>query len=237
MVALDHTTDLVGHQPPVSRLPAQDAQQRFLTDNYVVLDGLWNVELAEALQTEATAMRAVAGPPSDGPVIRVGGTRTSQRPALMTRPGPVRAELHGSLTRFLRALSARMLVPSQGTYTYYELDEEVRLHVDTPACDVTLITEVLGNRHTPLPLPPWADRAKRARANMLENFPHFAAFVLTAHLAGASNHYTALGATIFFWARLAHALLYITGIWQPRAIAYFAGVAGEILIVAQLIRT
>ena len=57
------------------------------------------------------------------------------------------------------------------------------------------------------------------------------------HLAGASNHYTALGATIFFWARLAHALLYITGIWQPRAIAYFAGVAGEILIVAQLIRT
>jgi len=99
------------------------------------------------------------------------------------------------------------------------------------------VTEVLGNRETPPPLPPWAERAKRARANMLENFPHFATFVLTAHLAGASNQYTALGATIFFWARLAHALLYITGIWQPRAIAYFAGIAGEILIVAQLIRT
>jgi len=141
---VDHTADLIGHQPAVSRLPAPDAQQRFLTDNYVVLDGLWNVELAEALQAEATAQRAVAGPPSDGPVIRVGGARTSQRPAVMTRPGPVLAELHGSLTSFLRALSARMLVPSQATYTYYEVDEEVRLHVDTPACDVTLITEVLG---------------------------------------------------------------------------------------------
>jgi hypothetical protein len=144
VVALDHRADLVGEQPAVARLPAQEAQQRFLRDNHVVLDGLWNVELAEVLQTEATAMRAFAGPPSDGPVIRVGGTRTSQRPALMTRPGPVLAELHGSLTRFLRALSARMLVPSQATYTYYELDEEVRLHVDTPPCDVTLITEVLG---------------------------------------------------------------------------------------------
>ena len=31
------------------------------------------------------------------------------------------------------------------------------------------VTEVLGNRETPPPLPPWADRAKRARANMLES--------------------------------------------------------------------
>jgi len=99
------------------------------------------------------------------------------------------------------------------------------------------VTEVLGNRQAPPPLPLWADRAKRARANMLENFPHFATFVLTAHLTGASNHYTALGATIFFWSRLAHAVLYITGIWPPRAVAYFAGIAGEILIVTQLIRT
>lgn len=157
MVALEHTADLIGHQPAVSRLPGRDAQQQFLTNHHVVLDGLWNVELAEALQAEATTRRAVAGPPSDGPVIRVGGSRTSQRPALMTRPGPVLAELHGSLTRFLRALSARMLVPSQATYTYYELDEEVRLHVDTPACDVTLITEVLG-KLGPLHLHPELER-------------------------------------------------------------------------------
>ena len=46
---------------------------------------------------------------------------------------------------------------------------------------------------------------------------------------------TALGATIFFWARLAHALIYISGVWQLRALAYFAAVAGGLLILVQLV--
>src|SRR5205814_7384027 len=33
------------------------------------------------------------------------------------------------------------------------------------------VREVLGNRETPPPLPPWAERARRAQHNMLENFP------------------------------------------------------------------
>ena len=64
--------------------------------------------------------------------------------------------------------------------------------------------DILGNRAARLPaLPPWAERARRAQANMLENLPHFAALVLVAHAAGLSNAQTALGATIFFWARWA----------------------------------
>ncbi len=99
------------------------------------------------------------------------------------------------------------------------------------------VREVLGNREhpTPPPLPPWAGRADRAHRNMLENFPHFAALVLVVNAAGRANAQTALGATIFFWARLAHAILYISGIWQFRAIAYFAGVGGELLILLQLL--
>ena len=95
--------------------------------------------------------------------------------------------------------------------------------------------DVLGNRdHTP-PLPAWAWRADRAHRNMLENFPHFAVLVLLVNLVGAANRQTALGATIFFWARLAHAALYISGVWRLRAVAFFAGVGGEVLIALRLL--
>ena len=97
------------------------------------------------------------------------------------------------------------------------------------------IVDVLGNRENPPPLPPWAERARRAHRNMLENFPHFAVLVLVVNAAGLANPQTAVGATVFFWARLAHAIIYIAGIWQLRAIAYFAGVAGELLILFRLL--
>src|SRR5438046_9854023 len=96
------------------------------------------------------------------------------------------------------------------------------------------VREVRGNRDAPPPLPPWAERARRAQRNMLENFPHFAALVLVANVAGLANYQTGLGATMFFWARLMHAVVYITGIWWLRAPAYFAGVAGECLILLRL---
>src|SRR5207245_8972652 len=96
------------------------------------------------------------------------------------------------------------------------------------------VREVLGTRDGPPPLPPWAERARRAQRNMLENFPHFAALVLVANAAGLANYQTGLGATMFFWARLVHAVVYITGIWWLRAPAYFAGVAGECLILLRL---
>lgn len=97
------------------------------------------------------------------------------------------------------------------------------------------VRTVLGNRDDPPVLPAWAWRADRAHRNMLENFPHFAAFVVVVSIAGLSNAQTALGATIFFWARLAHAVLYISGAWRLRWIAFFTGVAGELLIVQRLL--
>ena len=57
---------------------------------------------------------------------------------------------------------------------------------------------------------------------MLENLSHFTIFVLVAHASGLANAQTALGATIFFWARLAHAVVYTAGWWQLRAPAFFA---------------
>ena len=94
----------------------------------------------------------------------------------------------------------------------------------------------LGNRDTPLESPLWVARAKRAHSNLVENLAPFAILVLTAHVAGEANATTALGATIFFWARVAHFLVYAAGIPYVRTLAFGVGVIGEIMILTQLFR-
>ena len=61
------------------------------------------------------------------------------------------------------------------------------------------------------PLPDWAIRANRAHINAVENFSAFAAVVIVAHLLGVSTGLTATAAVVFFWARLAHAVVFISG--------------------------
>lgn len=93
----------------------------------------------------------------------------------------------------------------------------------------------LGNRDTALEMPPWAARAQRAHANLVENLAPFAILVLVAYVAGRANGWTALGSVIFFWARVAHAAVYIAGLIGVRTAAFFVGVFGELLILAQLL--
>jgi uncharacterized MAPEG superfamily protein len=93
-----------------------------------------------------------------------------------------------------------------------------------------------GNRDVPLDVAPWVGRAVRAHLNLLENLAPAAILVLVAHVAGKANASTALGATLFFWGRVFHALLYIAGIPYARTAAFFVAAAGEIMILLQLFR-
>jgi uncharacterized MAPEG superfamily protein len=93
-----------------------------------------------------------------------------------------------------------------------------------------------GNRDTKLTTPAWAERAVRAHANLTENLAPFAIFVLAAHAAGKSNDTTALGAAIFFWARVAHLAVYAAGIVYLRTLVFAVGVIGEVMILMQLFR-
>jgi uncharacterized MAPEG superfamily protein len=61
------------------------------------------------------------------------------------------------------------------------------------------------------PLAPWAVRANRAHINAVENFSTFAAVVFVAHLAGVATPLTAGAAAVYFWARLIHAIVFISG--------------------------
>jgi uncharacterized MAPEG superfamily protein len=92
-----------------------------------------------------------------------------------------------------------------------------------------------GNRDAPLATPPWVDRAVRAHANLVENLPPFIALVVVAHLTGRADDTTALGATIFFWARVAHALIYTAGVVYLRTAAFAVSLVGEGMILSRLL--
>ena len=93
----------------------------------------------------------------------------------------------------------------------------------------------LGNRAEPMAgIPEWAARAQRAHLNLLQNLAPFAVLVLVAQISGKANTTTALGATIFFWGRVAHAAVYIAGIKYLRTLVFGAATFGAILILTQL---
>ncbi len=94
---------------------------------------------------------------------------------------------------------------------------------------------LVGNREGVGELTGWAGRAGRAHRDMLENMVPFAALVLVGQATGAFNEMTALGAQIFFWARLAYLVIYIGCIPWARTAVWLISVIGMVLIFAQLI--
>jgi len=95
----------------------------------------------------------------------------------------------------------------------------------------------LGNRNQPLANEKeWARRARRAHANLVENLIPFAALVLVAHATGKANAMTALGAEIFFWARLVYTVTYIAGLVPWRTFVFIVGQTGLFLVALQLLR-
>jgi uncharacterized MAPEG superfamily protein len=92
-----------------------------------------------------------------------------------------------------------------------------------------------GNREGLAPCTGWAGRAARAHHNMLESLVLFAALVLTAVVAGRTNGATLLGAQLFFWARLAYAVIYVAGIAWLRTAVWLVSVIGLAIIFLQLL--
>jgi len=92
----------------------------------------------------------------------------------------------------------------------------------------------LGNRErTPEPTALLA-RAKRASANLQENLPMFAILVLVAHVSATADATSALGAQLFFGARVAHGLIYIGGVPGLRTLSYAVSLVGMGMIAAAI---
>ena len=92
-----------------------------------------------------------------------------------------------------------------------------------------------GNRENMPALRGWALRAQRAHLNMLENLVIFAILILVADAAGQTNETTVLGAQLFFWGRLAYAIVYLIGIPWVRTAVWAVSLAGMLLVLLQLI--
>ncbi len=97
------------------------------------------------------------------------------------------------------------------------------------------LSTLAGNREGLGELPGMAGRARRAHLNMIENLVLFAALVLIAAVGGKANAMTAMGAMIFFWARLAYAIAYLIGIPWLRTVLWFVSVVGMAIIAWQML--
>jgi uncharacterized MAPEG superfamily protein len=100
---------------------------------------------------------------------------------------------------------------------------------------VVPLPKLMGNREDMPDLKGLAGRAERAHLNMMENLPLFIALVLVAQIAGRANATTHWGVLLFFWGRVAHAIIYLAGIPGLRTLAWGVSVVGMVLIFLQLL--
>lgn len=82
---------------------------------------------------------------------------------------------------------------------------------------------------------PWADRARRAHLNAIENLVVFAPLVLVCAIIGVSTRATVLSSQIYVAARLAHYVIYVMGIPVVRTVAFLVGACATIAIAVALL--
>jgi uncharacterized MAPEG superfamily protein len=92
-----------------------------------------------------------------------------------------------------------------------------------------------GNRDNVSQISPLAFRADQTAQNTLEGFILFASLVITAHVTGLDNAQTALGATLFFLARVAYVPVYLIGIAYLRTAIWLVSIVGLAMIAAPLL--
>lgn len=86
------------------------------------------------------------------------------------------------------------------------------------------------------PQSPWAMRLYFAHTNAVENLVIFGPLVLILDSLNISTAVTVLACAIFFWARLAHAILYALGVPVLRTLAFTVGFICQVVLVLAIFR-
>jgi len=79
-----------------------------------------------------------------------------------------------------------------------------------------------------------AARVNRGLRNFLETFPFFAAAVLAVVATGRADAISALGAQLYFWARLVYVPVYAAGVPLLRTLVWTVSVAGLLMVLIGL---
>jgi uncharacterized MAPEG superfamily protein len=77
----------------------------------------------------------------------------------------------------------------------------------------------------------WAQRLYFAHTNAVENLVIFAPLVLILDAMGHSTMSTAIACAVYFWARLAHAIIYTLGVPVLRTLAFTVGFLAQVALV------
>lgn len=93
----------------------------------------------------------------------------------------------------------------------------------------------MGARDTPRDQSVIAGRIERALRNYLETFVAFAALALILRVTETSTETTALGAAVYFWARVAYVPAFVSGIPLARSLVWFVSIAGLLMMLAGLL--
>jgi uncharacterized MAPEG superfamily protein len=90
----------------------------------------------------------------------------------------------------------------------------------------------VGSRDgAPPPVGPVAARLARAFRNFMETFVFFAAAILAIATLGRHNDQSAMGAQLYFWARLVYVPVYAAGIPYLRTLIWAASMVGLIMVL------
>ncbi len=97
------------------------------------------------------------------------------------------------------------------------------------------LMDAVGYPDDPKPIAGWAERMKAAHYNSVENLVAFAALVLIANAAGITTDMTVLACQVYFWARLAHALLYSFAVPFGRTLAFAVSWICQVTILLEIL--
>jgi uncharacterized MAPEG superfamily protein len=77
----------------------------------------------------------------------------------------------------------------------------------------------------------WAQRLYFAHTNAVENLIIFAPLVMILDSMGHSTESTAIACAVYFWARLAHVIVYVMGVPVLRTLAFTVGFLAQAALV------
>ena len=101
--------------------------------------------------------------------------------------------------------------------------------------DRAMVRGLMGSMANPSrndkPQSAWAQRLYFAHTNAVENLVVFAPLVLILDSLGHATESTAIACAVYFWARLAHAIIYALGIPVLRTLAFTVGFLAQVALV------
>ena len=76
----------------------------------------------------------------------------------------------------------------------------------------------------------WAQRLYFGHTNAVDNLAVFAPLVLILNAMDYSSRWTVLACAVYFWARLAHAVIYAFGIVVARTLAFIVSFVAQVVL-------